>query len=170
MSITKEVQLIKQFEYIIGDSRFNEIIKLKISFIKSEFKDSVSIILIDSEYAAKMENVYKRAKIEWEIPEKFPRIPKSIMIDIKNVTRIDFLFAFLHECGHLKDYNNINIKLKTKRSEISAWKHAYEDLKYIMSVNELNNDFFNAVQISLNSYKVHLKCLRELLDLDLKLI
>ena len=169
--ITKEEQKIKHIQFIIGDSNYNDLIKKQLEFLSNEFVNAVHIILNDNEKLLIEEKIYKSGKIVWEKPEtQFPRKPQAIMIDVLNIKGLAFLFTFLHECGHLKDYNNLNIQIQTKKSEISAWKHAYEDIKTAINFSEIEDVFFNYAEKSLMTYKITLKNIRELININLMTI
>ena len=163
----REMQ-IREIKSLVALSEFDGIIDQIFDFIKTNFRDKLTVVVAITDESLIQEEVIERAKIEWELPEsRLPRIPRRVVIDGKNLKGLSFLFTLLHEFGHLEDYNNPDIKLKTKKSEISAWKNCYEKLKTGPNFNDISDSFFCSVKNSLETYGVNFTDGEELIQIDL---
>lgn len=150
----------------ISNTKYHNLIKEKIKFLENEFKEPIKVTLIKNNYASKIEDVLNGGKVVWKKPEtEFPKTPISIKIDALNLIEIDFLAVFLHECGHVSDYNNPNIQIKSKKSEISAWKHAIKDFNSINFSKEDRHKFIEFLGNSLTTYDINKKKIEEITNL-----
>jgi|GEM_PF-6275310 hypothetical protein len=148
----------------IGTKDYQVIIEEKIKFLREMF---VPVIIVQSSAIILEENIFEAGKIQWIKPtiDRPLKTPLKIMVDGINLSGIKFLAVFLHECGHVKDYDNPDIELKTIASEKSAWIHASKDF---LSCNPQKADkeiFYFKMKKSLESYDITINRIEDILIL-----
>lgn len=160
---------IREIKGYVNEHIFDNIIEKRVKFAKSFA--GLSINFIGNYKLLEEEKFELKASIKWKPNEEHPKTPECIKIDSINLSGSIFLFAFLHECGHLQDYNEKSICLKTKKSEISAWKNAYNYFKKLIdSDSNLSIQFTEYVKKSLMTYNIPITGLENLLEIDLNSI
>jgi hypothetical protein len=98
-------------------------------------------------------NVRGGGLIKWDVFQNV-KTPKSIYLNIKDFQGLELLYALLHKCGHAMDRNRTDIYLKSKESEISAWRNAIILLSSVALSKEEKGLLIDIVTYCLYSYDV----------------
>jgi hypothetical protein len=163
MNIYDDFDNVKSVEYLqdkVGIKRFNSLIKQKIKDLQNNYRFPIKVFVYSTLDEIKRFNIVNKGVATWAKTEY--KYPLNIRLDTLNLKGIHLLAIFLHECGHIEDTNNVNIKLKTNKSEISAWKHAFESFYLAKPEGNEVLEFIDIVTNALKSYNLYIKNISEL--------
>lgn len=152
MEEIKRMNLINELISLIPQKIYKGLIEEKVDWLNSI---DVQVSLVSSRFAIEEERIVYGGKVVWDKKRIGEKFSLKMMVNILDFKGVELLSVFLHECGHIKDKDDLNIKLESKESELSAWKHAINDFNAISEKEEVDKVLFkDTLKRSLSSYKV----------------
>ncbi len=149
MSPQKKNNITNELMAGLQDERYRSLLIDKINWLE---KLNISLILFSNPVLISEEGITHGGKVSWE-KVTAQKKALSLTLNMIHFTGIELMIVFLHECGHVKDMDNDSIELQTLDSEISAWRHAINDLVILSPTEKEKASFARSLRAGLESYR-----------------
>lgn len=156
---SKQDRIKAELKSLVTDKNYHSLIDRKVDWL---FDLHVPLKLVSNKTLFRQLNIEGGGKVTWDKNQMYGKKPLEVMLNVLDFKELSLLSAFVHECGHVKDKDNLGIVLETQSSEVSAWKHALVDFESTSPSNENFHEFFMIVQKCLATYNVSISSLNEL--------